>query len=155
MCLRVISSDYMYRIVLFLNPVRMFLCIGHNKKRLTMSMQSVYVDDEMYDRAIPHLKGTTYSLLHRDGKVSPVSIMPGISLEFGPGLFTRITDEAELRLASRLVVLYHDSLRTESEQFEVDEHLRDIEETALMEEACALRMQEMQCCIEDDYTDIY
>jgi hypothetical protein len=133
----------------------MFICIGHNRKRLAMSMQSVYIDTEMYDRALPHLNGTAYSLLHRNGTVSPVNIMPGVSLEFGPGLFTTIHDEAELRLASRLVVGYHDSLRTESEQFEVREHLRDIEETALMEEACMLHMQELQGLNEDDYPDTY
>jgi hypothetical protein len=152
MCLLVIRSSYINQIVLFSNRFAMFICVGHNKKRLSMSMQSVYVDDEMYDKALPHLNGTSYSLMHRDGTVSPVSIMPGVSLEFAPGLFTRINNEDELRLASRLVVLYHDSLRTESEQFEVNEHLRDMEETALMEEACLLRMQDMH---DEDDADSY
>lgn len=139
----------------FQHRVRMFICVGHSKKRLPMSMQSVYVDTEMYDRASPHLAGSTYSLIQRNGVVTPVKIMPGVSLEFGPGLFTTIENESELRLASRMVVRYHDSLRTESEQFEVNEHLRDIEETAIMEEACIAHMQQTHGLDDEDYADPY
>jgi hypothetical protein len=113
----------------------MFLCFGPNKKRLQMSMQALYSPDEMFDKAHPHLTGSVCHLINRNGNTTPVNIVPGVTLEFGPGLFTRVGNEEELKLASRMVVLYHDSLRSESELVDIEEHERALYETNLMEEA--------------------
>jgi hypothetical protein len=57
-------------------------------------------------------------------------------------MFTRVNDEAELKLATRLVVAYHDSLRTECEQLSIEAAAHDIADTALLEEACDARNRE-------------
>jgi hypothetical protein len=133
--------------------VGMFICVGHVNKRLRMSMQSLYSPEEMFDRASSHLTGKTCNLINCHGVVTPVAIVPGVSLEFGPGLFTRIQNEDELRLASRIVTTYHDSLRTESEQLDIEDHERALYETWLLEEACTARMHDMGVYSDSDGFD--
>jgi hypothetical protein len=118
-------------------------------------MSSIFTPDEMFDRAMPHLNGTTYTVIHRNGVVKPVNVVSGIMLEFGPGLFTRIHDTAELKLASRLTVGYHDSLRTESEQLSIEAAQHDLADTALLEEACEARNAELDLECVDDRDDSY
>jgi hypothetical protein len=117
-----------------------------------MYMSSIFTPDEMFDRAIPHLNGTTYTVIHRNGIVKPVNIVSGVMLEFGPGLFTRINDENELKFASILAVGYHDSLRTESEQLSIEAAAHDMEDTVLLEEACDVRNRSEED-LEDTYCD--
>jgi hypothetical protein len=113
----------------------MFLCFGGARNRLHMSMQALYTGDEMFDKAKPYLTGGVCNVINRHGLTTPVTVVQGVTLEFGPGLFTRIENEEELGLASRLVVMYHDSLRTESELVDIEEHERVLYETRLLEEA--------------------
>ena len=113
-------------------------------------MSSIFTPEEVYDKAVPYLDGTTYTVIHRNGKVKPVNIVSGIMLEFGPGLFTRIHDTTELKLASRLVVGYHDSLRTESEQLSIEAAQHDLADTAMLEEACVAHNMQLDLeCVED------
>jgi hypothetical protein len=113
----------------------MFLCFGARKERLQMSMQAVYSDVEMFEKASPHMKGGVSNIINRHGVLTPVTVVAGVALEFGPGLFTRIENEKELWFASRLVVLYHDSLRSEAELIDIEENERSMYETSLLEEA--------------------
>lgn len=105
---------------------------------MPMSMQSVYSDTEMYDKASPHMSGEVTSIINHHGVLTPVINVPGISLEFGPGLFVRVENDTELWFASRLVVSYHDSLRTESERVDIEENQNSMYETTHMEEAILL-----------------
>jgi hypothetical protein len=107
---------------------------------MQMSMNGVYVDEEMYDKALPHLTGTPHMKIQYNGVVSKVPQPVGLTLEYGPGLFTPIKTPSELRLACRLVVGYHDDLRTQSEQSEIEDARRDLEDTALLEAACTAHM---------------
>jgi hypothetical protein len=113
----------------------MFLCFGGGHVRLQMSMQAVYSQLEMFEKASPHLKGGVSNLINRHGVLTPVTIVAGVALEFGPGLFTRIENADELWFASRLVVSYHDSLRAEAELVDIEENERSMYETSLLEEA--------------------
>jgi hypothetical protein len=133
----------------------MFICVGPSQKRLPMYMTSIYTPDEMFDKAVPHLSPSKCNVIHRNGQVKPVTLVSGIALEFGPGLFTRIADAAELKLASRMSVGYHDSLRTESEQFSIEAAQHDLEDTALLEEACIAHNAhlDLECC--EDRDDSY
>jgi hypothetical protein len=100
-----------------------------------MSMQVVYSDLEMFDKASPHMKGGICNVINHHGVLTPVTIVAGVTLEFGPGLYTRIETEDQLWFASKLVVSYHDSLRTESENFDIMENQQSMYETSLLEEA--------------------
>ena len=100
-----------------------------------MSMQALYSPEEMFDKAHPHMTGSVCHLINRNGNTTAVSIVPGVTLEFGPGLFMRVDNAEELKLASRMVVSYHDSLRSESELVDIEEHERALYETQLLEEA--------------------
>jgi hypothetical protein len=122
----------------------MFLCFGSGcgRARLHMSMQSVYSDSEMFDKAKPHMRGGVSNVINYLGATKQVKIVHGVTLEFGPGLFTQIENEQELWLASRIVVLYHDSLRDESEILAIEENERSMYETNLLEEAILVDMQE-------------
>jgi hypothetical protein len=120
----------------------MFLCFGSQKKRLHMSMQALYSPEEMFEKAQPHMVGSVCHLINHQGTTTSVKIVPGVTLEFGPGLFTPIDNEGELKIASRMVVLYHDSLRSESELVDIEEHERSLYETSLLEEAMTNQLQE-------------
>jgi hypothetical protein len=122
---------------------KMFLVVGPNKRRLHMSMQQVYSDDHMYDRAAPHLFGKQAALavVQRDGNVRAVSIPSGVFIEWSAGWYVKVEDEAQLRLASRLVVAYHDNLRTESEMLSITENEWSQRETDLLEEAVCAHME--------------
>jgi hypothetical protein len=118
--------------------LQMFLCVGPAHKRMKMSMQSVYSDSEMFEKASPHMKGEATNIINHHGVLTPVFHVAGVSIEFGPGLFVRVENDTELWFASRLVVSYHDSLRTESERLDIEENQNSIYETAHMEEAILL-----------------
>jgi hypothetical protein len=123
----------------------MFLAVGHQKRRLHMSMQQVYSPDHMFDRAAPHLHGSTAALAvasQRDGVVRAISIHTGVYLEWDAGHYEKLEDESQLRLAARIVVAYHDNLRTESEQLSIREAEWSQQETDLLEEACRARMEQ-------------
>lgn len=122
----------------------MFLAVGNQKRRLHMSMQQVYTPDHLFDRASPHLYGSTAALAvasQRDGVVRAISIHTGVYLEWDAGRYEKLEDESQLRLACRIVVAYHDSLRTESEMLSIREAEWSQQETALLEEACRVRME--------------
>jgi len=130
--------------------VYMFICVGPSRKRLPMYMSSIFTPDELFEKALPHLNSTTYTVIHRNGVVKPVNLVSGVMLEFGPGLFTRIEDTAELKLATRMSVGYHDSLRTESEQLSIEAAQYDLADTALLEEACEAHNAALDLeCVDD------
>jgi len=115
-----------------------------------MSMQSIYSHDEMFDRAVKHLKCGKTTLINQAGVAVHVHIVPGVWIEFGAGLFQKINSETDLTFAAQLAVKYHDSLRSESEQLDIEDHRRAIEDTLLLEEACAARLSEMGILGSDD-----
>ena len=131
----------------------MFICVGSNRRRLHMSISAVYSEDHMYERAIPYLfaEHVTHEIHALNGTIQQVRLGSGFFLEFAPACFTRVQCETELRFASRLVTLFHDSLRSESEQLSIEENEWFQQDTALLEEAVAYRMLEPDSC--DSETD--
>jgi hypothetical protein len=129
----------------------MFICVGETKRRLHMSMTSVYSEEHMYDRAVPFLfaEHVTHVIHTLDGTIQQVRLGPGVFLEFAPACFTRVESEAELRFACRAVTLFHDHLRSESEQLSIDENEWSQHETELLEEIVAYRMLEPDSCDSD------
>jgi hypothetical protein len=120
-----------------------------------MSMASVYNEQQMFDRAIPFLlsEHVTHVIHTMDGSERQVRLGSGVFLEFAPGCYTRVQCETELHFAARLATLYHDQLRSESEQLSIDENEWMQQETDLLEEVVAYRMLEPDSCdSEDDYS---
>ena len=97
-----------------------------------------------------HLKCGKTTLINQSGVAVQVHSVPGVWIEFGAGMFQKVNSEAELLFASQLVVKYHESLRSESEQLDIDDHRRAIEDTVLLEEACAARLTDMGIFGSDD-----
>jgi hypothetical protein len=124
----------------------MFLAVGLAKRRMHMSMASVYSADHMYDRAAPHLYGmqAVGALVTQNGTIQSLPMHTGVYLEWQAGEYEKLRDEGELRLASRLVTSYHDSLRIESEQLSIREQEWVEQETALMEEVTRLRFEQWE-----------
>jgi hypothetical protein len=108
-----------------------------------MSMQQVYSDDHMFDRSVPYLFGRQAALavVRRDGTTRAIAVPTGVSLEWSAGFYVKIDDEAQLRLACRLVVAYHDNLRTESEMLSIKEDEWLQQDTELLEEAISAHMK--------------
>jgi hypothetical protein len=130
----------------------MFLCVGVSRRRMHMSMGTVYSEDHMFDRVIPYLfaEHVTHIIHALDGSDQQVRMGSGVFLEFTPACYTRIQCETELHFACRMVTLYHDQLRSESEQLAIDENEWIQQETELLEEVVAYRMLEPDSCDSDD-----
>jgi len=124
----------------------MFFAVGLGKRRLHMSMTSVYSAEHMYDRAAPHLYGmqAVGAFVTRTGNMQTLQVQTGVYLEWSAGNFEKIGDESELRLASRLVTGYHDSLRTESERLSIWESEWSQQETELIDEATRQRFEQWE-----------
>ena len=122
----------------------MFICVGPQRRRLHMSMSTVYSEDHMYEQAIQFLsvEHVTHVIHATNGTKQQVCSNLGVFLEFAPACFTRVQCETELRFVSRLVTLFHDQLRTESEQLSINENEWFQQDTALLEEAVAYHMLE-------------
>ena len=133
----------------------MFICVGAARRRLHMSMTSVYSEDHMYERAAPFLfaEQVTHVIQALDGTLQQVRLGSGVFLEFSAACFARVGCETELRFACRAVTLFHDHLRTESEQLSIDENEWSQQETELLEEVVAYRLLEPDSC--DSETDSY
>jgi hypothetical protein len=124
----------------------MFLAVGANKRRLHMAMSTVYTDDRMFDRAVPHLHGmqAAASYVGHDGNIQTIALQTGVYLEWSAGKYERIYDESQLRFASRLVTAYHDDLRTESEQLDIQQNMWAQQEDELLEEVVRLRFEQWE-----------
>ena len=120
----------------------MFICVGQQRERVHMGMNSVYCADEMFDRISSHLKGRAVMYINWNGALTKVEKSKGLSIQFGPDLYEGISNEHELGLACRMVVKYHDSLRTQSEMYEIEDAERYRLDSELLEAATAAHLEE-------------
>ena len=120
----------------------MFICVGQARNRVHMGMNSLYNADEMFDRISSHLTGKAVMYINWQGTLSKIEKAKGLWLQFGPDIFESIGNEHELKLACRLVVKYHDSLRTQSEMCEIEDAERCRLDDELLEAAAAAHLQD-------------
>jgi hypothetical protein len=100
-----------------------------------MGMNSVYVAEELYDRVSNHMDGKPVMFIHTNGVLSKIEKETGLFIQFGPLLHCRISNKDELMLACKMVCMYHDGMRTESEQLEIESAENDRLDDELMEAA--------------------
>ena len=113
-----------------------------------MSMGSVYSEQHMSDRAMPFLfaEHVTHIIHTLDGSECEVRLGPGVYFEYSLVCCTRINCETELNLVARVETLYHDQLRSKSEQLPMDENEWVQQENDLLEDVVACRMFEPDSC---------
>jgi hypothetical protein len=118
-----------------------------------MGMNAVYVADELFDRVSHHLTATPVMFIHSNGVLSKIEQEAGLWIQFGADLHCRIANEDELRLACKMVVAYHDSLRTESELLEIEDAEQDRLDSALLEEAAIAHEEACEKDVEEPRDD--
>ena len=100
-----------------------------------MGMNAIYVAEELFDRVSTHLTGKPTMFIHTNGVLTKIETENGLWIQFGADLHVRIANKDELVLACKMVCMYHDGLRTESELLDIEAAENDRLDTELLEEA--------------------